>query len=486
MFLEGTQPLTGGRCHGIGVFNLDAYAAPRNTDWHHNGRILAFAIGLAISCVFVSTTASADACSDQFQKERGPDWFKYVIGEFWKKPPEIEPNTPTYHFTTRSGFALGYKCDPKSNKRYPRLIYYPVGLVVQQLDKHSIKTKGVFYTRLRAIYGLQMFIPNRSLEPFSTKVKGYLFVDGPNNVPYCARKTCPDPSLNDTKLLLTAGGENSGIGRYGIVAEVNKIGQCEEFKFYPQESGKKITKQSTYLNTCWKGFKEKTLKIKYITLDEITKRFQHAKRGGSYSAFSKGLLSELKLPFSSLKNCQELDTYATEGKFKIGGNYYIFSTELSTKVQKKITRPQDYHHYFSHYYLDKEAFGIESSSQCLGGDPVPSKAKYIQVYHKDFDISVFAISIKDVVKSYDEKFKMDGFKATNGTHLMKGKYFTVCDSSQYFYFRDLFRDYMDDLEETIEFLAQRGGDKNEMEFLKDYFAHVIMASSVRLKRKCKS
>lgn len=471
---------------GIGIFNSNACVAALNTTQRHIGRKLTRALILAICCVFVSTTASADVCSAKFEEKKGLDWFKYVIDEFWKKPSEIEPTSPIYHFTTRSGFALGYKCDPKSNKRYPRLIYYPVGLIVQQLDKDPIKTKGVFHTRLRAIYGLQMFIPNRDLEPFSTKVKGYLFVDGPNNVPYCAAKTCPDPSLGDTKLLLTAGGENSGIGRYGIVAEVNKIGQCEGFTFYPQESGKEITKQSTYLNTCWKGFKEKTLKIRYITMGEIKKRFQYAKRGGNYSTFSEGLLSELKLPFSSLKNCREVDTYEAEGKFQVGGDYYIFSAELSTKVQKKITRPQDYHHYFSHYYLDKEAFGIESSSRCLEGDPVPSEAKYIQVYHKDFDISVFAISVKDVINSYGEKFKMVGYKATKGTHLMKGKYFTVCDSSQYFYFRDLFRGYMDDLEETIEPLAQRGGDKDEMEFLKDYFAHVIMASSVKLSVKCKS
>jgi hypothetical protein len=443
-------------------------------------------VNVLVFCLTIlrSDPALSDVCADKF-KDDGEAWFKTLIDEFWKRPGTREAADPIYLFSKRSGFALGYNCVPDGPTRHSKLMYYPTGLFVQKLDKSPTVIGGRDFERVRATYGMEMFIAAENLLPVGKeKIKGFLFVDGPRDVPYCILKDCDDPTKQETDLVLTASSIPNGIGRYGVVAKVTQVGSCRKFIFYPYEDGAEITDESTFLDDCWRGFKERDWAINFVSLEELESRFKYSKRGGFYGDFVEGLLTQANLMFKSRKECQVEDIHEIGGSFKAGGDYYIFSAELSTEVRTKRVRPRGSFYYFSHYYLDGRAFGIESSSRCESDAPVPDYGEFVQVYHKNFNTKFFSLKIQTIINRYKEKYDLAGYSTTKGTHLRRGKYFTICGASQYFYLRNLFRSYMVDLEDVIEGAAKDSFDREEMKFLTDYFAHIVMASSVRLVRNC--
>jgi hypothetical protein len=267
--------------------------------------------------------------------EKGETWFTSLIDKFWNAEPQ--PNSDAqYMFTVRSGFALRHICDISNDTKYLPSVYYPVGITARPIEDLKVKIgdKKVSYMRVLTEYGVDLWIPTDDLAELKEEINGYLFVDGAENVPYCAISGCSDPSSMGTSLLLTPSGP-SGVGRYGVVAEVttDEAG-CAGYKFYPFELGRRITSESTFLSDCWGGFAEGRFAVKFVSRDLAAERFSYARRGGAFANFVSGHLQRQGLQFWSYKDCLVEDTYKLEGEFGLGGDYYIFSGKLKTSASR--------------------------------------------------------------------------------------------------------------------------------------------------------
>jgi hypothetical protein len=134
---------------------------------------------------------------------------------------------------------------------------------------------------------------------------------------------------------------------------------------------------------------------------------------------------------------------------------------------------------FSHYYLDGAAYGIEISSYCKDGEPIPTVPKFVQIYHAEFPQDYIAIAADVVEDSYIEKNGHNGLAPVRGTHLRNGKFYAICGPDQYFYFRDVFRALMGDVSDILYSVSSQGNSE-ENDFLEDFYAHVLMAAIVRV------
>jgi len=409
------------------------------------------------------------------------DWFKKVF----VAPTRFPKLKREYYYSVKSGVALKINCDAaKLNRQYDDLIYYPVGTFFTNLLPYTISYKGRDYYPVISEYGMEMFVLKNNVVKVNNEHGSYIFVNSANNIPYCAKKEgCGDPiALGKRKLILTSNsGGKDGVGRYGVVAHRENLGDCSEYTFMPYELGERKTNQTTFVSECWSGFKQGNYKIKYVEIKKKIVDLDNVRAlSGKFGSFSKNHFAKLDL--SKLKNnksCLEEDVYAKKGEAGIGGDYYIFSGKLNASFEKREKRKEGKFHYFMHYSLGGKGYGIEAISYCKNQDDEPNKPGNIRVYHDGVDDYYFPLNVQGVINSYAKDFNLSGFKAARPGMYRRGKFFLICGAIEYFNLRDSFLKNIKIMDQLDEIINAEESDISE-ETIYNFYSHLLIASSSKI------
>lgn len=450
-------------------------------------------LALVCVCFAITLPAFADDCDNLTKTNNERGWFQsfkaFLSDSFLNDNATNIKSTGQLYFSVRSGFSLLRICDAgKKNQRFDRFLYYPTGIVFELITDKPVTVKGEKYLYVLSQYGLKMYIPEANLTKMDPAHKeGYIFVDGANNVPYCATGNCKDPTTNkDWRQVLTAGAGSSSVGRYGVVAGVAKDleNECRTFRFYPFELKDGLTRESAYLTECWEGFKKGKLKIKHVknmrpVFDSIHKL------NGKYGSFSSKHFARLNLKKLLMrKKCSEEHKYTKKGELSVGGNYYVFSSELGIEYSQSEERKKNMYHYFSHYGINGKSYAIESISSCPEDAYEPDKPKSIKVYHENIDDDYFNIKVQTLINKYKELFNLSGYVSTESNNYRRGKYFKICGPGQYYNLRDTIHRNLKDATPQMDDIIANMEDFGNTDLIYDFYTNLIIASSSILIPNC--
>lgn len=480
--------------------------------------------GLHLNLAFAQTAnvRQIDACKLISQVQPGDErnWWGKIINLFKfenSKSEQDAANTQNNEktilkYTIRSDFARRPIC--KGRKRIANSIYYPVGLVVRQIDK--VRIGRTIFDLVETEYGMRIYIPPSHLEKLDPDFV-YIFANSARRLPFCPSEKCSGQqrkSAIDRGLILWPTTPNSA---YAIVSENKEINKaknlCDNFKA-------NITRVSSHT-----GYKPKTVAQGYvntcvvddltgdlIAVEDMTKAFDSSykvvtyakylqlfdtKIGGAYFSLNdikyRKLFEEARISKECSVTFRKSDKKLIKGGAQIKGDLLLVEVTAAAaaeRVIENVTKLSDQIFSLHSPYLlrfsdlSPATSGISVMYSCDVNKIYPEKP-----YRLELDFSgiedvddVLSLSNKQLTETYEEYFKNKKEVArVDCDAYRQGKLWRIGGAFGYFQMRDVLYDHIF-YSSSIDYLVSEG-DKSfvERERVANFLTHIIMAATSEFK-----
>jgi len=433
-----------------------------------------------------------------------------------------------YGFTNSSGNAFIPSCNQSGMQIS---LYYPIGTTVKILGEKRFPFRGKYEQFYYVVsgYGLRYFLQKKKVSPLKHGM-AYYFQNGIGEYRYCLSEdmSCkrtqgekgepglhPDYTFASRK---TTNMHRKRIAQYYAFQNSGpeEPGLCKPFRVTHFTQGHKIGYDSAYLSLCTPSGHLGTVKV--VTIDSAKQLFADNVQGSFYresSGFSEGLLEKLAtkvgVPFLVKHTCdiEEMDSVAMNGKIGVKAEtpplgFLGLSGSLSGEYQKEFKRVSGKDKYFlmSQYTISTiptvgsvdtvcsvkpRTYGIILTSKCKGNDH-PAEAGSIELFHDMLDNGhavMLANSDSWEKDKYDSSLKevymerigsYSGYAPVKNPDLLEmGQFWSVRDSLQYFFWRDVLRQHLENSQRWRSFLNNI--DQSKHEHLKRFFVHLFLSAA---------